>query len=48
MLVYLIFRRSSIHWLGVRKPIVQREYTETGPEAIGSLFIRHRVAEDSG
>src|ERR1044072_8747626 len=27
--------------MGVRKPIVQREYTEIGPEAVGSLFIRY-------
>ncbi len=40
--VYLIFRRSSIDWLGVREPIVQRKYTKTGPEAIGSLFIGYR------
>ena len=37
---YLCLRRSSNCGLGVRKPVVQREDSEIGPEAVGCLFIR--------
>src|SRR5690349_13463390 len=37
-------RRASNSWLGVRKPVVQREHSQTGPEAIGSFFFNYRPA----
>ena len=43
--VYLIFGLASIYRLAVREPIVQRKYTQAGPEAVGSQFIRYRSAK---
>ena len=40
-----VYLNSSIDWLGVREPIVQREYSQAGPEAVGSLFVGYRSPE---